>query len=157
MDNALRFEFSGMKSRGTRIVAVWLERKSEQQGAAATEASSQSESDQQATEAAAATYAHFGSSAILAQLKGVGSALLLAQTGSGLVGAVLRVRIPSLRLGPRPFGGRISVTVSHCVFLMFFPCVFETGMDLTDSWCATRARRWFSFVGRSRGGPFKNR
>ena len=41
------------------------------------------------------------------------------------------------------------------MFLGFFwPCVFETEIYFTDSWRATRARRRFSFVGRSRGGPF---
>ena len=34
------------------------------------------------------------------------------------------------------------------------PRVFETEIYFTDSWRATRARRRFSFVGRSRGGPF---
>ena len=47
--------------------------------------------------------------------------MVLAQTGSGpVVGAVLRVRIPTLRLEPRPFGG---ADLPNCILL----CVFFVG------------------------------
>ena len=72
---------------------------------------------------------------------------------SPLVGAVLRVRIPTLRLEPRPFGG---AHLPNCILLCVFDCLtlpflFRGRVSFLYPLRATRARRRFSLGGRSRG------